>query len=85
MKDITNLDYSHRKKIWRDFEIKNLGEYHELYPEKDTLLVNVFESIRKMLLELDLVKSLLGTEIILTSSFRKDQSKVRVINDWKRN
>ena len=31
MEDITDADYVHAKRICKDFEIKNLGEYHDLY------------------------------------------------------
>ena len=39
MEDITDADY-------KDFEIKNLGEYHDLYNQSDTLLlVDSFENL----------------------------------------
>ena len=28
---ITDEDYAHAQKVWKVFEIKNLGEYHDLY------------------------------------------------------
>ena len=31
MEDITDADYVHAKRICKDFEIKNLGAYHDLY------------------------------------------------------
>ena len=31
MEDITDADYRHAKRVWKDFEIKNLGKYHDLY------------------------------------------------------
>ena len=31
MEDITKADYTHRKRVCKDFEIKKLGEYHDLY------------------------------------------------------
>ena len=44
MEDITDADYVPAKRLCKDFEIKNLGEYHDLYVPSDTLLwVNVFE------------------------------------------
>ena len=50
------------KRICKNFEIKNLGEYHDLYFKKDTLLLaNVLEKFRKMCLNiyhLDVVKFL---------------------------
>ena len=31
MEDITYADYMHAKRVCKDFEVKNLGEYHDLY------------------------------------------------------
>ena len=36
MEDITNADYIHIKRVCKDFEIKNLGEYHDLYVQSNT-------------------------------------------------
>ena len=41
--DITDAAYMHAKRVCKDFEIKNLGEYHDLYLESDvSLLVECF-------------------------------------------
>ena len=41
---ITDEDYVHAQKVWDVFEIKNLGEYHDLYVQSDTiLLAEVYE------------------------------------------
>ena len=39
MEDITDADYVHEKRVCKDFEIINLGEYHDLYVQNDTLLL----------------------------------------------
>ena len=44
---ITDDDYAHAQKAWSTFNIKNLGEYHELYVQSDTTLhADVFENFR---------------------------------------
>ena len=52
----------HAKRVCKDFEIKNLGEYHYFYLKRDKLLLaDVLENFRKMCLEiyeLDTVNSL---------------------------
>ena len=50
MKD---ADYAHTKRVCKDSEIKNLGEYHDLYVQSHTLLLaDVFENFRNMCLEI---------------------------------
>ena len=44
MQDITDADYTHAKWVSKDFEIKNLDEYHDLYIQSNRLLpADVFE------------------------------------------
>ena len=53
MEGITDADYVHAKEVSKDFEIKNVGEYHDLYVQIDTvLLAGVFENFRNKCLEM---------------------------------
>ena len=49
---ITNEDYAHAQKVWDTFNIKNLGEYHDLYVQCDTaLFADLFENFRDKCIE----------------------------------
>ena len=49
---ITNDEYNHARKVWKAFNIKTMGEYHDLYLKSDVLLLaDVFESFRKTCLQ----------------------------------
>ena len=51
LEDITDADYAHTRRACKDFERKNLGEYHDFYVQSDTLvLTDVFENFRNMCL-----------------------------------
>jgi hypothetical protein len=50
--DITDEDYIHAKKVWKSFNIKNLGGYHDFYVNLDTsLLADVFQAFRKSIFD----------------------------------
>ena len=49
--DITDKDYIRAKVVWDNFNIQNLGEYHDLYLMTDVyLLTDVFENFRDVCL-----------------------------------
>ena len=53
MEDITDADYVHTKKVCKNFQIKNVGKYHDLYVQSDTLLLaDVLKNFRDMCLEI---------------------------------
>ena len=52
MKGISNHDYKHVLRVWKAFNTRNLGEYHNLYPKTDLLLLSiVFEAFRSTCFE----------------------------------
>ena len=50
MEDITDVDYTHAKKVCKGFKnIKNLNQYHDFYVQSDTLLFgDVFNNFWNM-------------------------------------
>ena len=44
---IKDNEYKHAQEVWKEFNIKTIGEYHDLYLKTDVLLLtDVFESFR---------------------------------------
>ncbi|GBN41881.1 hypothetical protein AVEN_198613-1 [Araneus ventricosus] len=45
----TEAKYAHAQTVWESFNIRNLGEYHDLYVKTDVILLSyVFENFRKL-------------------------------------
>ena len=86
LEDITDKDYIHVQKVWDVFEIKNLGEYHDLYVQSDTLLLSdVFENFRNMCLkiyELDPVYFVSAPGLAWQACLKKTGVKLELLTDY---
>ena len=52
MTGVREEDYEHVNRVWKEFGLKDLGEYHNLYLKTDVILsANVFEAFRKVCLK----------------------------------
>ena len=85
MEDITDADYAHAKRVCKDFETKNLGEYHDFHVQSDTLLLaNVFENFRITCLktyETDPAKFLSAAGLAWQAALRKTKVKLDLLSD----
>ena len=80
MEDITDADHVHAKRVCKDFEIKNLGEYHDLYVQSDTLLLaDVYENFRNMCLTIYEILSAPG--LAWQVAFKKIKVKLDLLTD----
>ena len=53
LEDITDKDYAHAQKVFEELNLKNIGDYHDLYVQSDTLLLaDVFENFRNECIEI---------------------------------
>ena len=53
MEDITDSDYTHAKRVYKDLAMKKLGGYHDLHVQSDTLLLaDVIKNFRNMCFEI---------------------------------
>ena len=73
------------KRVCEDFEIKNLGEYHDLYLKSNTLLLaDIFENFRNMCLkiyQLDPAKCLSASWLAWQADFKKIEVKLELLTD----
>ena len=83
--NITDADYAQSKRVFKDFEMKNLGEYNDLYVQSDTLLlVDLLENFRNMSLEIyevDSGKFLSAPGLPWQAALKNTEAKLDLIGD----
>ena len=85
LENISDKDYANAQKVWKVFEIKNRGDYHDLYVKSDTLLLpDVFENFRNMCLKiykLDPVYFVSAPGLAWQVCVKKTEVKLELITD----
>ena len=86
LEDISDEDNMHAQKIFDVFQIKNLGEYHDIYVQIDTLLLSdVFEHFRNMCLkiyELDPVYFVSAPGLSRKACLKKAGVELELLTDY---
>ena len=86
MENIDDIDYRHGNNVFKRFKLKNLGEYHDLYVQSDTLLLaDVFENFRNKCLEvyeLDTSHFLSLPGLAWQACLRKTSIKLELLADY---
>ena len=85
MEDITDVDYRHGKTVFEYLINKNLGDYHDLYVQSDTLLLaDVSENFRNMCIkeyELDIFIFLSARGLAWQACLKKTEVKLELLTD----
>ena len=85
MENIDDIDYRHGNNVFKIFKLKNLGEYHDLYVQGDTLLLaDVFENFRNTCLKvykLDPAHFLLLPGLAWQACLKKTNIKLELLTD----
>ena len=83
MEDITDVDHRHAKRIFKNLNNKNLGDYDDSYVPSDTLsLADVFENFRNKCIEiyeLDHVHFLSAPGLAWQACLKKTEVKLELL------
>ena len=85
MSSISEEDYQHAQRVWKEFGIHNLGDYHNLYLRTDVvLLANMFEAFRDTCLKhykLDLAHFYTSPELAWKACLKHTGIKLELLTD----
>ena len=83
MEDITDVEHRHAKRVFKNLRNKNLGNYHDLHVQSDTLLLaDVFENFRNKCIEtyeLDPAHFLPAPGLAWQACFKKTEVKLELL------
>ena len=86
IENIEDIDYRHGNNVFKRFKLKNLGEYHDLYVQSDTLLLaDVFKNFRNTCLkvyELDPAHFLSLPGLAWQACLKKNNVKLELLTDY---
>ena len=85
MGDITDVDHRHAKRVFKNLSNKNLGHYHDLYVQSDTLLLaDIFENFRNICIKvygLDPAHFLFAPGLAWETYLKKTEVELELITD----
>ena len=86
MENINDIDYRHGNNVFKRFELENLGQYHDLYVQSDTLLLaDASENFRDMCIkeyELDSAHFLSLPELAWQACLKKTNIELEQLTDY---
>ena len=86
MEDISDIDYRHANNVFKVFKLGNLGNYHDLYVQSDTLLLAVvFNNFRDMCIkkyELDPAHFLSLPGLAWQACLKKTNIELELLTDY---
>ena len=86
MKDISDIDYRHANNVFKRFKLENLGNYHDLYVQSNTLLLaDVLNNFRDMCIkeyELDPAHFLSLPGLAWQACFKKTNIELELLTDY---
>ena len=86
IENVEDIDYRHGNNVFKRFKLKNLGQYHDLFVQSDTLLLaDVFENFRNTCLkvyELDPAHFLSLPGLAWQACLKKTNVKLELLTDY---
>ena len=86
MEDISDIDYRHANNVFKVLKLENLGNYHDLYVQSDTLLLaDVFNYFRDMCIkeyELDPAHFLSLPGLAWQACLKKTNMELELLTDY---